>query len=399
MRSVVGPPPHQNANERKRPSSSSLLAQDMQVSHKMRCDSQNIPSLDELAHPLGSKPESISDKRDTSVSEPMQKVKMESTVMVTYLPAKLIHVQFFDASGLIYSQIPSNQSAEISMGLRKCTKAPESSTHLTECHTPGSVVKSRPVGTPKSGSGSIMFSPGDSFWNEAILFADGLSMPTENSGSVEAKDGGQNSEKADNCSENLKKSLGLDKSRVNDKDAIGYSKVGEKHGRDFNREASPLPVKNLELLFQDKKTNGGTRKQCASLDQNNITRGNSTVSESVLVENKGLGTLDIASNAQANKHLIGRKYPEPEGKQVLVCHDNHSVRSVSMTSNVRKPADSSESEESYTPSSSHHNKDGLSLSTWLPSEVCSVYNKKGISKLYPWQVHNCSLMRMSLFVN
>ncbi|RID50585.1 hypothetical protein BRARA_H01306 [Brassica rapa] len=355
VRSVVGQPPHQNANERKRPSSSSLLAQDMQVSHKMRCDSQNIPSLDELAHPLGSKPESISDKRDTSVSDPMQK-------------------------------IPSNQSAEISMGLRKCTKAPESSTHLTECHTPGSVVKSRPVGTPKSGSGSIMFSPGDSFWNEAILFADGLSMPTENSGSVEAKDEGQNSEKADNCSENLKKSLGLDKSRVNDKDAIGYSKVGEKHGRDFNRQVSPLPVKNLELLFQDKKINGGTREQCASLDQNNITRGNSTVSESVLVENKGRGTLDIAGNAQANKHLIGRKYPEPEGKQVLVCQDNHSVRSVSMISNMRKPADSSESEESYTPSSSHHNKDGLSLSTWLPSEVCSVYNKKGISKLYPWQV-------------
>ncbi|KAL0698098.1 hypothetical protein Bca4012_054220 [Brassica carinata] len=338
VRSVVGPPPHQNANERKRRSSSSLLAQDMQISHKMRCDSENKPSLDELAHPLGGKPESISDKRDKSVSDPMQK-------------------------------IPRNQSSEISMGLRKCTKAPESSTHLTECHTPGSVVKSRPVGTPKSGSGSSMFSPGDSFWNEAILFADGLSMPTENSGSVEAKDGGQNSEKADNCSEKLERSLGLDESRVKDKDAIGYSKVGEKHWRDFNEEVSPLPVKNLELLFQDKKTNGGTREQCASLDQNNTTRGRSTISESILDDNKGCETLDIASNAQANKDLI-----------------NHSVRSDSMIRNMRKPADSSESEESYTPSSSHHNKDGLSLSSWLPSEVCSVYNKKGISKLYPWQV-------------
>ncbi|CAN6934044.1 unnamed protein product [Brassica oleracea var. botrytis] len=110
VRSVGGPPPHQNANELKRPSSSSLLVQDMQYPRKMRCDSQNIRSLDELAHPLGSKPESVSDKKDKSVSDPMQK-------------------------------IPSNQSAEISMGLRKCTKAPESSTHLTECHTPGSVVK------------------------------------------------------------------------------------------------------------------------------------------------------------------------------------------------------------------------------------------------------------------
>ncbi|CAN6826846.1 unnamed protein product, partial [Brassica oleracea] len=351
--SVVGPPPHQNANELKRPSSSSLLAQDMQYPHKMRCDSQNIPSLDELAHPLGSKPESISDKRDKSVSDPMQK-------------------------------IPSKQSVEISMGLRKCTKAPESLTHQTECHTPGAAVKSRPVGTPKSGNS--MFSPGDSFWNEAILVADGLSMPTENSGSVESKDGGQDgtslsfSQKADNCSDNLKKRLGLDETRAKDRDSIGYSKVGEKHGRDFNKEVSPLPVKNLDLLFQDKKTNGG------SLDQNNIALGSSTISESVLVDNKGLETLDIANNAQANKSLIGRKYPEPEGKKDIVCEDNHSVRSASMISNMRKPADSSESEESYTPSSSHHNKDGSSLSTWLPSEVGSVYNKKGISKLYPWQV-------------
>ena len=285
------------------------------------------------------------------------------------------------------------------MGLRKCTKAPESSAHLTECRTPGSAVKSCHVGTPKSGSGSSIFSPGDSFWNEAIQFADGLSVPTENSGSVESKDGGQDgtilsfSQKADNCSDNLKKRFGLDETRAKDRDSIGYSKVGEKHGRDFNKEVSPLPVKNLDLLFQDKKTNGG------SLDQNNIALGSSTISESVLIDNKGLETLDIANNAQANKSLIGRKYPEPEGKKDIVCEDNHSVRSASMISNMRKPADSSESKESYTPSSSHHNKDGLSLSTWLPLEVCSVYNKKGISKLYPWQVHNCSLMRMSLFVN
>lgn len=254
------------------------------------------------------------------------------------------------------------------MGLRKCTKAPESSAYPSECHTPGSAVKSCPVGTPKSGSGSSMFSPGDSFWKEAIRVADGLSIPTENSGSVEAKDGGQHetilscSNKTVNCSDKLKRSLDLDESRVKDKDAIGYSKVVEKHGRDFNKEASPLPVKNLELLFQEKKTNGGTREQCASFDQNNIPRGSSMISESAFVDNKGHETLGIANSAQADKILIG---------------------------NMRKPADSSESEDSHTPSSSHRNKDGLSLSTWLPSEVCSVYNKKGISKLYPWQVHNC----------
>ena len=270
------------------------------------------------------------------------------------------------------------------MGLRKCTKVPESSALLTECRTPGSAVKSCHVGTPKSGSGSSIFSPGDSFWNEAIQFADGLSVPTQNSGSVEAKD----RDNEDNCSDNLKRSLDLDESRVKDKDATGYSKVAEKHGRDFNKEVSPLPVKNLELLFQDRKANGSTREQCASFDQNNITRGSCGISQSALVDNRGCGSLDVANNGPANKNLVGRMYPEPEENKVALCEGNHSARSVPAISNMRKSADSSESEESQTPSSSLHNKDGLSLSTWLPSEVCSVYNKKGISKLYPWQVHN-----------
>ncbi|CAN8229667.1 unnamed protein product [Cochlearia groenlandica] len=338
VKSVVGLPPHQKANELKRQSNSSLLAEDIQISHKRRCDSENIPSLGEHGYPFGSKPKSlasITDKRDKTVSDPTKKIQI-------------------------------NESVEIPMGLRKCTKVPESSAHVTECHTPGSAIKSCHVGTPKSGSGSSMFSPGDSFWNEAIQVADGLSIPSEKSDSVESKDGSQRgtilpcSNKTDNCSDNLKGSIDLDESRVKDKDVIGYSKVMEKHGRDFNKEASPFPVKNLEHLFQDKKTNGGAREECASLDQNK-------------------GTLDIASNAQAHTNLTVRMYPEPEGK-------SHSVRPVSMRSNMRKLADSSESEESHTPSSSHRYKDGLSLSTWLPLDVCTVYNKKGISKLYPWQV-------------
>lgn len=321
--------------------------------------------------------------------------------MVTCLPAKLIHLKLSDASALIYSQIPSNESVQIPMGLRRCSKAPELSAHLNECKTPGSAVKSCPVGTPKSGSGSSMFSPGEAFWNEAIQIADGLAIPTENSGSVEAKDGGQHitllssNNKTDNCSDKLKTSLDLDESRVKDRNVTGYSKFVEKHGWDFNKEVSPLPVKNLELLFQDKKTNGGTQE----LDQNNITRGSSGISESGFVDNQVCEALDIANNAQANKNLIDRIYPEPEGKKVLLCEENPIGKSVSMISSMRKPADSSESEESHTPSSSRCIKDGLSLSTWLPSEVCSIYNKKGISKLYPWQVRNCLLMCVLLFIN
>ncbi|XP_039143908.1 LOW QUALITY PROTEIN: helicase and polymerase-containing protein TEBICHI-like [Dioscorea cayenensis subsp. rotundata] len=39
-----------------------------------------------------------------------------------------------------------------------------------------------------------------------------------------------------------------------------------------------------------------------------------------------------------------------------------------------------------TPSSSMPLKNHLQLTSWLPSEICSIYMKKGISSLYPWQV-------------
>ena len=39
-----------------------------------------------------------------------------------------------------------------------------------------------------------------------------------------------------------------------------------------------------------------------------------------------------------------------------------------------------------TPSSVSTLKDFLELSYWLPQKLCNVYAKKGITKLYPWQV-------------
>lgn len=77
MQSVAGLPPPQKTTELKRPSSSSLLGQEIQISHKRRCDSEHIPSFDDHTHPLGSKPESqanIADKRDKFVSDPTKKV-------------------------------------------------------------------------------------------------------------------------------------------------------------------------------------------------------------------------------------------------------------------------------------------------------------------------------------
>ncbi|XP_074344440.1 helicase and polymerase-containing protein TEBICHI isoform X2 [Apium graveolens] len=42
--------------------------------------------------------------------------------------------------------------------------------------------------------------------------------------------------------------------------------------------------------------------------------------------------------------------------------------------------------EDNTPSSFLCHKDRLDIINWLPSEICNTYRKRGISKLYPWQV-------------
>ncbi|XP_078170110.1 helicase and polymerase-containing protein TEBICHI-like [Carex rostrata] len=47
--------------------------------------------------------------------------------------------------------------------------------------------------------------------------------------------------------------------------------------------------------------------------------------------------------------------------------------------------------KSDSPTSSMNIKDQLKLSNWLPWELCSVYKKKGILQLYPWQVECLSV--------
>jgi hypothetical protein len=36
----------------------------------------------------------------------------------------------------------------------------------------------------------------------------------------------------------------------------------------------------------------------------------------------------------------------------------------------------------------------VDLSEWLPPDICAIYIKKGLRKLYPWQVHSVFLSTM-----
>ncbi|XP_010546537.1 PREDICTED: helicase and polymerase-containing protein TEBICHI [Tarenaya hassleriana] len=363
VQSVASSPSQRKVIDLKRHACSSSL--DIKTSNKRLCASDNLLSSDELAHPLGSKPEDsltgIVDKRNTSFSCSPKK------------------------------EIQSNGSVAVQLSLRKCNKRLESAAHLPDCRSPGLVVKSCPIETPKSGCGSSMFSPGEAFWYEAIEVADGLVNRTENFSSLEGQNGKVQdrtnlscSDKNDNC--NDKRSLDLGESRVRDTDFFNSSKVLEKLRKDSKKDASPLPIKNLELLFQDKKSGGSTQDQRATNDPNNIPGRSIKLYECGSVDQIGSRNIDSTKEVQANNNLQGKIYIESEGNRNLLLEDDDSIRSVSPASDLRKAANSCGFDGAHTPSSSCPHRDGSGLSHWLPSEVCNVYKKKGISKLYPWQV-------------
>ncbi|XP_034228429.1 helicase and polymerase-containing protein TEBICHI-like [Prunus dulcis] len=62
------------------------------------------------------------------------------------------------------------------------------------------------------------------------------------------------------------------------------------------------------------------------------------------------------------------------------------MTSYSPVDEVAKLTGNHESNEACTPSSFVPLKDHLDLNSWQQPEICSLYRKKGISKLYPWQV-------------
>ncbi|KAL2974875.1 hypothetical protein AAZX31_14G127200 [Glycine max] len=270
-------------------------------------------------------------------------------------------------------------------GFRKCNNTPKPSMKLAEYYnTPGSlIVKASVRETPKSTRGSSSFSPGEAFWNEAIQLADGLCVPMGNDPSkvmgesnvVEEEPEMKNSCNLQNYDGKPRKILDQSKNRIRNREMGAPLGLVGMHTKDSVKEASSLPVKHFDFSFEDNNLEENTLQDCRVGDSINVTcvAGKQYDSCSMIGH-----TYEKMNEVQENTLV------DTLGKRV--CQDNVSMTSNSPHNEVRTPISAHASDEASTPSTSVSLNDHFDLNSWLPPEICSIYRKKGISRLYSWQV-------------
>ncbi|RVW17374.1 Helicase and polymerase-containing protein TEBICHI [Vitis vinifera] len=258
-------------------------------------------------------------------------------------------------------QSVGNDATEVQGSLRKSNERLKSTVNMTECYTPGPLtVNAFAHETPNSMRGSSMFSPGESFWNEAIQVADVEGMCVDGDCTVEGMEIGVSSG-----------SLGY---RVKDSDQV-----------------SPLPVKRFDFLFEEKNLDETNPPHC-SADKLDVMDGEQSACGSM--NHKVLKTTGIVIDyckAQTNGGMSEVKDmnsidAEAKREVDLLSQEKDNIKADSPDLGITKSIIACECDEASTPSSFEPLKDSLDLSKWLPSEICNIYRKKGISKLYSWQV-------------
>ncbi|KAL2318229.1 hypothetical protein Fmac_032105 [Flemingia macrophylla] len=269
-------------------------------------------------------------------------------------------------------------------GFRKCSNTPKPSKNMAECYTPGSlIVKACVKETPKSTRGSSSFSPGEAFWNEAIQLVDGLDVPmayvpskvTGERNVVEEEPEMKNSCNLQNYDGKPRKVLDQSKNTIWNREMdTPLGSVGM-HTKDSKKEASSLPVKHFDFSFEDNNLEENTMVNCRVDDPINVTSGAGKQDESVSLA----GDTYEKRNEVKEKTLV-----ETLGNRV--CQDNVNMTSNSPHNEVRTPISGRAYDEASTPSTSVSLNDHFDLNSWLPPEICNIYRKKGISKLYNWQV-------------
>lgn len=214
------------------------------------------------------------------------------------------------------------------MSLRKCNRASMEVADVALCNTPGlTAVKVGGEETPQSMRGSSMFSPGDTFWKEAIQVADGMSKV--NAGILEG----------------VNRDADLASSGPN--------------GNSVNKEVSPLPVKHFDFSCEDK----------------------GMVVEAPIMSTPCNQVQSFLKLPETNSSCVITKRRSDELSQ-----PNDNRKSISPDSAIKSYNVNSLNSAENTPSSSVPPNDRLDISNWLPSEICNTYKRRGISKLYPWQV-------------
>ncbi|KAF4355301.1 hypothetical protein F8388_026571 [Cannabis sativa] len=285
----------------------------------------------------------------------------------------------------------SNDLVTFQSSLKKCSNISKSSPDKIELHTPGSLTaKICFRETPKSACRSSLFSPGEAFWDEAIQLADGLCHPTVNFCAKAADEVGfAESRCCKKNSDNLIEKINEGASTAPSTSLQGLL------GRPGNEleEKSHFPVKHFDFLFDDKNLDGSIVRNG---DTNNIKvsheGGVSSESSSDLIDHscpKNDNNFNHHNTGERNKEICGEQEMTPivavAKKGNLLDRDDESMKYNSPIDGIRKSIGNSECGQD-TPSSIMPRKDWLDLNSWLPSEICSIYRKKGISKLYQWQV-------------
>lgn len=291
-----------------------------------------------------------------------------------------------------------NDPIEPQASLRKCNKI--SSIYMTECDTPGPLTSNGGTReTPKSMRGSSIFSPGETFWNEAIQVADGL-FATNNNLSVQVAE----EMKATNRQYEIRNSDILRNGEHDEKSngvpyegAVRVCNVGlsasltlrREDGKTLDKAVSPLPVKHIDFSSEEKNLyeEAGLHH---SAQNTSIT---SRVDEQTGCSSTNHKTLQKA-HIRAH-HIITHKGVDMRELQVTIAkrkvdylgQDNDSITFDTPDKETKNITATHAKDEDNTPSSFLPLKDHLDIINWLPSEICSMYKKRGISKLYPWQVY------------
>ncbi|CAH9090445.1 unnamed protein product [Cuscuta epithymum] len=271
-------------------------------------------------------------------------------------------------------EVNTDTLAEPQISLRRCNKVPVPK--ATESLTPGLSTKEHVARvTPTSGHGASIFSPGESFWNEAIEVADGLFAENEKGTYRVTDEDVTVSTRHDILSTNDLISGGhaIKLNRVTERVVDSVSSVRmvsaavpiKKIGKEMDKEVSPLPVKHFDFALED--------KQMAQINDCHILSGNE-------IGHAPVNRLFTEKLAGAYKYDVSKTTPD------TLVQSNDSVTFNTPTERSGKVRGNSESSEDITPSSFMPQKDCLDLSNWLPPEICSTYKRKGIAKLYPWQV-------------
>ncbi|KAL6985392.1 DNA-directed DNA polymerase [Sarracenia purpurea var. burkii] len=259
---------------------------------------------------------------------------------------------------------------ETQVSLRKCNRTSAESLYITGCDSPAMTTRIRE--TPMSTRGNSIFSPGEAFWNEAIQVADGFLMTNDN---LSVQVAGEFS--VANIQSGIKNLNNLSNAGCGDMpnkifnqgSRVGgvemNSSIGSpgKHGNGFDKEASPLPVKHFDFSFEDRNMFEDTLYTYSGDNKNDLIHKKAEQLVQKATTSCDTAKRKVGSFSQGNDRTTSST-PDKEKRDFM--------------------ANGTYGDDS-TPSSSVLLKDCLDLSYWLPLEICNIYKKRGISKLYSWQ--------------